>query len=354
MKKDKEVESKSTLCLKEIAGKSLRAILKGEYGQGEVNDLIGVCHALAIPYLSSRLGRDVVLKKTLNLDVTDYAYDCIADLFAYTESGEFPHFHAYFAAYPPEKLTDEELLTHLRRLVFSNVNHGIFRLYNEVDPSLGKVLRNIKMALQQFHSLAIVERFGEPCLAPADGESMMNLRPLEIDDLESGLKNYLRGTENIPFMLGRLALFLQERSDVSRIVPLSSVGIVFRSLYMSRIENDEPARVVEEEMEIDSLARVIRASVEQVKNKMVKQYSLKKRIHPSLLETYFRVIERRLNLTFSGDGHEKGLRELLREDMNSMTDNEYRAKHRSRLEYLSRLTGVEVARRLKQRQIFSK
>lgn len=347
MNKDKEVVSKSSLSLKEIAAKSLRAILKSEYGQSEVNDLIGVCHALAVPYLSSRLGRDIVLKKTLNLDVTDFSYDCIADLFAYAESGEFPHLHAYFAAYPPEKLTDEELLIHLRRLVFSHVNHGIFRLYNEVDPSLGKVLRNIKMALQQFHSLVMIERFGVPCLGPSDGDLMLQFRSLEPEELESGLRSYLRGTENIPFMLGKLALFFHERSDVSRVVPLSLVGVVFRSIYASRTENEAPVEVVGERMEIDGLAVIVRSAVEKTREKMAGQYLRKRRIDPALLDTYFAVIEKRLNLTFSGDGNEKGLRELLREQLDKMTDTEYRTRHRSRLEYLSRLTGEEVARRLK-------
>ncbi len=80
---------------------------------------------------------------------------------------------------------------------------------------------------------------------------------------------------------------------------------------------------------------------------MAGQYLRKKRINPALLDTYFLVIERRLTLTFSGDGKEKGLRELLGERLDNMTNTEYRTRHRSRLEYLSRLTGEQVARRLK-------
>ncbi len=347
MDKDKVVKSFNDPSVREIAGRSLRAVLSGKCGQGEVNELVGVCHALAIPYLRKRLNGDVILKKTLELDTRDFAFDCVADLFAYAESGEFPHFQAYFAAYPVERLTEEETLSHLRRLVFSHVNHGIFRLYNEVDPSLGKVIRNIKLALQQFHALILIERFGVPYLAPSEGDLMLQFRSLEPDEIESGLRSYLRGTENIPVMLGKLALFLQERPEVSRIVPLSLVGMVFRSIYMSRTENEEPAEIVEEKMEIDGLSEIIRSAVEETREKMAGQYLRKKRINPALLDTYFLVIERRLTLTFSGDGKEKGLRELLGERLDNMTNTEYRTRHRSRLEYLSRLTGEEVARRLK-------
>ncbi len=347
MDRDKVVKSNSDRSVREVADRSLRAVLNGKHGQGEVNDLVRVCHALAIPYLRKRLNGDVILKKTLELDTRDFAFDCVADLFAYADSGQFPHFQAYFAAYPVERLTEEETLSHLRRLVFSHVNQGIFRLYNEVDPSLGKVLRNIKLALQQFQALIVIERFGVPYLAPSDGDLMLQFRILEADELESGLRSYLRGTENIPVMLGKLALFLQERPDVSRVVPLSMVGMVFRSIYMSRTENEEPAELVGERMEIDRLAEVIRSAVEKTRERMTVQYLRKKRINPALLDTYFVVIEKRLNLTFSGDGYEKGLRELLNEELARMTDIEYRTRHRSRLEYLSRLTGEEVARMLK-------
>jgi hypothetical protein len=347
LNQDKGAPYGTGLSVKDLASRSVRAILSGRHGEESINGLISVCTTLAIPYLSSRLSRDVILKKVLQLDVRDFAYDCIADLFAYAGSGEFPHLEAYFAAYPPERLNDEELLSHLRRLVFSHVNHGIFRLYNEVDPSLGKILRNIKLALQQFQSLKITERFGEPCLAPAEEDSLVQLRPIEMDELESGLRKYLHGNENIPFMLGRLSLILLERSDLSRVVPLSLVGMVFRSIYTSPVENADRVESVDEAMEIDTLAGIVRESVKKVHGRMATNYAAKKRIDASLLETYFKVIERRLVQTFSGDGQEKGLREILKEHIVGMTDNEYRTRHRSRLEYLSRLTGAEVARRLK-------
>ncbi len=327
----------------------MRAILSGKYGEAEINDMVRVCHALALPYVRTRLSNDIVLQRTLELNMSDFAYDCIADLFAFVGAGEFPHIQAYFSAYPHEMLTNEELFSHLRRLVFSQANHGIFRLYNEVDPSLGKVLRNIKLALQQFTSLVMIERFGEPCVAPAEADHLLQMRMLQIEDLESGVRRYLRGTENIPFMLGKLALFLRERDDVSRVIPLTSVAVVIRNIYMYPGENEEFAKVVEDKLEISYLSRVVDEAVRKTREKMAAQYMKKKRIRASLLDVYFTVIEKRLILTFSGDGHEKGLRELLSEEMEGMTDAEYRLKHRSRLEYLSRLTGEEVARRLRER-----
>lgn len=333
--------------IKEAASKSLLAILHKEYNQGQINELVGVCHSLALPYIRRRLSADVVLRRMLDLNMSDFTYDCIADLFAFADSGDFPHFDAYFAAYPLERLSREEMLAHLRRLVFSHVNQGIFRLYNEVDPSLGKIIRNIKLALQQFHILTTLERFGVPCLAPSDGDLSLQNRSMDPEELEAGLRMYLHGNENIPFMLGRLALFLQESADISRVVSLTSVAIVFRSLYARQAGKEELDTVGEEVIESPYLEDLIREAVNKTRRKMAGEYIMKKNIRPALLDTYFTVIEKKLLLTFSGDGHEKGLRELLSEQLTGMTDSEYRTKHRSRLEYLSRLTGEEVARRLR-------
>ncbi len=339
-------ESKGLNSLKQTANSSLRAVLGGFYAQSDVNELVSVCHSLALPYVRKRLSTDAVLKRTLDLNTFDFAFDCIADLFALAQSGEFPHFQAYFAAYPAERLSDEELLSHLRRLVFSHVNQGMFRLYNEVDPSLGKVIRNIKLAVQQFDSLVVVERFGEQCLAPSSGDRLIHERSMSLDELESGLRRYLKGSENVPFMLGKLALFLQEQTDWSRVVTLTSVAIAFRSIYVRHLELADSGNIRDDKMDLAYLSATIHDSVEQMKKRMGVQYSRKKRIRPGLLETYLNVVEKRLNLTLSGDGSEKGLRELLAEQLHGMSDAEYRSKHRSRLEYLSRLTGEEVARKL--------
>lgn len=63
------------------------------------------------------------------------------------------------------------------------------------------------------------------------------------------------------------------------------------------------------------------------------------------------MIERKLNLTFSGDGKEKGLNDLLKEHIGNLNDEEYKTVHKNRLEYLWRLTGDQVASILKARRM---
>ncbi len=341
------------MCSNELAlindtKKLLQSILSGKQFEVELNSLVHLCHSLAIPYVAKRLNKDSILRGTLGLDVSDFAYDCIADLFAFSGSGQFPHFHAYFAAFPLASLSDAEAVSHLRRLVFSHANQGIFRLYNQVDPTLGKIIRNVKLALQEFTSLELVEQFGEQRLAPSGCDQLIQFRTLDAVELETGLGKYLHGTENIPFMLGKLALFLREQEYTSRVVSLTIVAIVFRSLYKRAADVDLNQDMEKVETVSDDLNGVIRKAVKSTMKRAQNTYARKKNMDVGLLEVYFRVIEKRFVLIHSGDGVEVGLRELLKEHFPDMSADEYKKKHRSRLEYLSRLTGLEVGKELRE------
>ncbi len=348
---DESVELSQGDRLLRDAESSLKAILSGVFETDDVNRLVRVCHSLAVPHVRKRLTRDGLLSQTLRLNFNDFAYDCIAELFAFGKAGEFPHFHAYFAAYPVETLSQEDILSHLRRLVFSHTNQGIFRLYNEADPILGKIIRNIKLAVQQFQPLKLIERFGEPSLVPVEGDCFVHLPALTKDELECGLRQYLNGNENIPFMLGKLALFIQEQTEVSRTLPLSMVATVFRAIYLRSSEEEQVDNSVEGELTSTDLKQAINTAITKVKAKMIAQYARKKNVDPTLVEKYFLVIERKLNLTFSGDGKEKGLNDLLKEHIGNLNDEEYKTVHKNRLEYLWRLTGDQVASILKARRM---
>ncbi len=50
----------------------------------------------------------------------------------------------------PAQLCVKDLLGPARRLVFSHVNQALCRIYQETDPSLGKLIRNLKLAVKTF------------------------------------------------------------------------------------------------------------------------------------------------------------------------------------------------------------
>ncbi len=136
---------------------NLLAVLGGAFAHQQLNAVIQVCHALASAFLAGK--KTTRTLTTLHgLGYSDLAYDCIAEIFQQYPAGHFVQLQAYFNSLCLETASDEEILVHLRRLVFSKVNQAIFRLYNEADPSLAKILRNIKKGM----SICPTRRYGCP------------------------------------------------------------------------------------------------------------------------------------------------------------------------------------------------
>ena len=227
---------------------------------------------------------------------TDIAFDCIADLFQQNEEGRFVQLEAYFSSFDIANESDESLLSHLRRLVFSKANQVIFRIYNETDPSLGKIIRNIKLAIQSLNNFDIVTRFDETCILPSACETLEHLPAIKRNEFENQIRNTAHGTETIPQLLAQLSLYLRQQTEYSRLVPMVSVALVFRSLYQNqKVSADE-------------------------------------------FENYFSVIKESISARLiSQDGEDFSFFKGLNAHIPDLTDEEYHKKHKSKIEYLGRL-----------------
>ncbi len=208
----------------------IAAILAGSHSRKELNCLIGVSHSLAASFLASKATTESLIS-VYDLTTSDLAYDCIADLFQEDGDGKYRQLQAYFAGLSIATARDEEILIHLRRLVFSKVNQSIFRLYSEADPSLSKILRNIKLAIHSLKNFEEIERFGEPCIVPSLCDTLVHLPPFEREELEHCFLHIARGDELIPDLLAKLSLLLREQIERCRILPFVGVGILFRTVY---------------------------------------------------------------------------------------------------------------------------
>jgi hypothetical protein len=258
---------------------------------------------------------------------------------------------AYFSALPVAEASDEDLLIHLRRLVFSRVNQGIFRLFNEADPSLGKIIRNIKLALQSLRTFVEFERFGEPCIAPIMCETLEALPPIEIEELERALVRVTRSGEHVPGMLAKLSVYLREQNTRSRILPLISAAHVLRSAYSIRNTNRVEAIEVEASFsETDSVSIVKEACLE-VKIELMHRYTLKGKVSEEIFLKYFEGIERHLcEKLVHQNGYDASLFEALQMVWPELSKEDYRKKHRSRLEYLHRIALQRAVAKLKANQ----
>lgn len=327
---------------------NILAILAGSYTHDQLNRLIAVSHTLANSFLASKTTAGT-LSGTYGLSTSDLAYDCIADLFQKDADGNYIQLLSYFKGLSLTAAKDEEILAYLRRLVFSKVNQGIYRLYSEADPSLAKIIRNIKIAINILKNYNEVERFGEACIVPCACDTLENYPAIDRDLLEQRFAALTSGRELVPELMAKLSLYLREQNEHCCVIPIVTVAILFRSIYNCR--QDLPNQVVIEDAELiaSDTSATIKNVCEDIKNKNQIKYVEEGKVSKEMFEKYFIVLEEELGEKFIGkDGHDFSLYESLKKLSLDMTKEEYKKNHRNKIEYLLKQVNKEVIKRLKE------
>ncbi|MGA9365500.1 MAG: hypothetical protein WBW16_14145 [Bacteroidota bacterium] len=326
---------------------NLLAVLGSNCTSKQLNAVINLCVALAL----ERLGRKSNSRKLCSvqgMSEKDLAFDSIADLFRRDEEGCFVRLEAYFGSFDVNSVSDQELLTYLRRLVYSRVNQALFRMYQDVDPVLSKILRNIKVAVEAVKQFDEVERFGEICIVPAFCDTLEHLPGLDAEDLQRHLLSACTGNENIPQMLGKLAVFLRQQKCNSRIIPIITVATIFQSVYAIKNEPLLAPPSVETNLFADDAVETIKSVCRAVKGESFRRYVGKKKISEKVFNAYFEVIEESLLARFAGDvGGDHSYFDLLKTRLPDLTPDEYKNGHRAKLEYLGAQAFKQALKNLK-------
>jgi hypothetical protein len=326
---------------------NLQALIARSHSHAQLNCVVAFAHALAKAFLLSKrsVGR---LSDLHGLNHSDIAYDCIAEIFQQNEHGEYVQLNAYFAGVNLHGASDQEALAHLRRLVFSKVNHGIFRLYNEADPVLSKILRNVKLAIISLNNFVEVERFDEACIAPSLCETNEHLPEPTLECLEREMRRNARGNESVPDLLSKFSLCLREQEEFSRVVPIVAVAMIFKSIYTSKSDSPADVPTVEERLVLDDAASIIVHACRRMKRQTSPRYVERGKVCHEVFEKYFQVIDTSLRQQLiMNDGEEFSYFESLKKLMPELRKEEYRKHHKSQLEYLRKLTYNEAVKQLR-------
>jgi len=314
----------------------------------QLNGLVALCHSMAAAALRRRIMPAMLDAGVHGTSYRDLAYDCIAELFEQGDDGELMQIRAYFQGIDRAAATDDQLLTHLRRIVFSKVNHGIVRFYSEADPELGRILRNIRLSVQALHNFTVVERFGDAYLLPAFSQSLEHLPSFDREELEAGLRREAHPDDHVPAMLAHLSRFLLSQSERSRFVPLTGVALAIKSLYLTP-GAEEPDRVpAEDPFTVSDIMTLVGTACREVLGRMAVEYVETGKVEREMFRKYTEVIEKNVALRFTSEESDgRSLFSCLQAMIPTLSESEYRTRHRARLEYLARLAykrSVEMLR----------
>jgi hypothetical protein len=327
----------------------IEAAVTNSLTRAQLNLLVGLCHSIATIALRRKLSRTALHSSVQSSDFRDLAYDCIGELFQRAEDGSLLQIKAYFEGVDLLEASDQELLAHLRRIVFTKVNHGIARHYGDIDPYLSKILRNIRLSVQALNNFEQVERFGEPYLAPALCPKLEELPAFEHYEIEERLRSSANAAEHIPSILGKLSNILRQQEEHRRLLPLMTVALVIKSIYVGPYRNIPNSTEAYDPFTVEETSLVVQAACKELLQRTSSKYVERAKVEPEVFEMYFKVIEGNVVERLIGrNGEARSLFSGLQSLIPSMSESEYRRKHRAKIEYLARLayeSSIEKLRR---------
>ena len=329
----------------------LRAILSGAYTPPDVHEFVQLCYTLALPLIRKKIVAGKLNLEILGLKESDVIYDCLADLFSRDENGAFVKIGKFFQSEGVEGSggTEEELLIALRRLVFLKVHNNIIRLYSEADPTLGKVLRNVKLAEQKGKLFEETHRFGEAYLIPRNVEVHLQCPPWPLEALEQQFARVALVHDTLLTMLSKLHRIITEQETYQRAVPLVPVALLVRRVYALGWEAEEETEsVANEHLQQEDVALTARRICQTLEQRMYNSYVVKQKCTNDLFQTYLRTVQQILLHEFSSQEMD-GMTyfELLKGFLPELTKQDYARKHRKIIEYLAKTAKQEMQHELR-------
>lgn len=314
--------------------------LVGDYTRIELLEIFRLCQAIARQHI-----RRKILAGKLHhtgLSEADITLDCIAELFRRDEHNVLVEFAKYFN-YQHIHINDElddMLLVHVRRLTFTVVNDNLFRIYHEADPSLGKILRNIKIAVDKSANLKMEEHFDEHYVVVTETDQLRHCASISDRELTSRLIRSIRWGDTMPQILEKLAEMLCSQDIYQRKVGLMPLALAVKDIFKNfdRSTADETT-VVEAQLLAEDIQKIIRKTCDALSAEMEPHYVTRGKLDRKTFDRYLAAVNRMLSAEFlETRNDQKTYYEFLREYIPDLTNTEYREHHRTVFEYLAKLS----------------
>ena len=310
---------------------------------------------IAVAYLRTKAQKNFLLSNNLYKNIDDMAMDCIAELFG--KRGECLYqLEDYFDKTEVEKKSDSELNTMIRRLIFSQVNDGIYRNYRSFDPSLSKIIRNLKRNLdsKNISDARYDSATGNIIFSALDERSKPNM-PEEI--LEIKLSAYIADMSNSIDALEALKTILTGQKEYNNAFNLTNFAVLLRKgfAYQLVVENEQNLRKQQSPKRFNDLElhKFMKAVLDDFHSDFFSTYVESGKLSEKEFDTYLLICRSILETDYIKDLGQDGYYEHFHEYYPEIEYEEYRKNHRSVLEYMMKKIRSSLIDSLRKEENFS-
>lgn len=316
-------------------------ILAPRPSAADTTPFIDLSLTIASVYLGRRIRAGTLDPSFFSLTTDDLALDCIAPLFERDATGCFVQLRTYYAAHTPASLSDADLLAATRRLVFSSVHQQLVRLYRDHDPSLEKIIRNLRNAVKGGIHLVEDRRGGELWLASVTETALhRGLPEMPWVYLEGELTGSLQERTPLSAVVREVAVILTEQNVYRRSVPLTALALILRMAY-SRMGGAGVEALTAEGPVVrpEEAERLIADALAGISREKRKTYVGRGKVTEEVYDAYMAAVGAILHAEFvENDGHDLSYCAQMQTFLPGLGPGEYRNEHRCHLEYLAKIT----------------
>jgi hypothetical protein len=317
--------------------------VEGGYDRKDVHCLVKTSYHFAFTYLKMKASSH----KSLFLrdeKLEDLAWDFIADLFQKDERGNLTTIQTHFHDDRLQKLSNDAALIELRKIVFSKVDDNVFRHYGERDPSLRKIIRNLKLAIRDCTCKNRVCYKDGLLIIDQDQKDTRPFMP--VDFLRIRLCARLNETFQIPDVLIEVIEIISSQRDYSQSFNLVALAVIIRESYviiqdgLNQKKNERPRAT--QNMLMNELEMALNKSAVKLKEKVGQKYVRKGRVQSDEMEAYFNAASETVMEEFHTGSSGHSQYDQFCKHNGDIDYDEYRERHRPVFEYIVKLIREDV------------
>lgn len=282
------------------------------------------------------------LYQFISNDPRDLALDAIAELFE-SELEDLGKLKKWWARVDGDSQTESEIYIEFRRLVGNQVNDYIFHRYKEKDPSLSRIIRNLKRAITE-HMVDGLMLHQQNSRISLQTEEKLS-RQLAFEALNIQLSYFLKNISSSVDALLSLRSILEEALPSLLYATVNDMATATRHIFVLRgVDEDDEIEIISQE----NLEQFLVESLNEMKPRFYSKYVSKDKLTDEEFAGLFYIVELILKSNYSSiDESPQNYFEMTSNVIPGLTKETYRQRYRNPLEYFVKQTRKHLISEMK-------
>ncbi len=249
------------------------ALVEDSITAKDLQHLIQLLMNIAAVIIRTTHWRFIASYRDINYTPHDLSVICIEDLVQTKKNIRCYELRQFLTGLGDLKFrSEEDIISELRRLIYSAVHRSLFDMCDEVDPVYRKIYRNVHEVISKSEKYHITVRFNEKCVHRLNEIDAAFHKPeYPVDELLVELHRIENSTTES--IMNALFDFLEKQNEYRAALSTTTI-IALQRQYFLMFHEDENDIVEPHFIDRIDISFVIQKTIDHVRNKQLERYVL--------------------------------------------------------------------------------